>query len=217
MWGRTTHHVGAAGSETPAIQVQIVCIQFVSFLRLREGADRTGSCFVVPGFVFTRLVESAVRTFEPGMEAPWAHTVEQPPSIDCRWDLTFTPMRLHSLPIVPRWESPLTKMQSPPDLLPGTLDLLVLKTLAHREMHGYGIAQHLKAVSGDVLQVGESSLYPALQRLLLNGWVKAEWGASENNRRARYYTLTPSGRKRLAEERQEFNRLVTAIQQVLAT
>ena len=84
-------------------------------------------------------------------------------------------------------------------------------------MHGYAIAQHLKTASEDVLQVGESSLYPALQRLLLNGWVKAEWGASENNRRARYYTLTTAGRKRLAEEREEFNRLVIAIQRVLAT
>ena len=105
----------------------------------------------------------------------------------------------------------------PPDLLPGTLDLLILKTLARGEMHGYGIAQHLKNTSNDVLQVGESSLYPALQRLLLNGWVKAEWGASENNRRARYYTLTAAGRRRLAEEREEFDRLVFAIQQVLAT
>lgn len=104
----------------------------------------------------------------------------------------------------------------PPDLLPGTLDLLILKTLARGEMHGYGIAQHLKRASSDVLQVGESSLYPALQRLLLNGWVKAEWGASENNRRARYYTLTAPGRKRLAAEREEFDRLVLAIQRVLA-
>jgi transcriptional regulator len=104
----------------------------------------------------------------------------------------------------------------PPDLLPGTLDLLILKTLARGEMHGYGIAQHLRTASHDVLQVGESSLYPALQRLLLNGWVKAEWGSSENNRRARFYTLTAAGRKRLAEERQEFDRLVLAIQQVLA-
>ena len=82
-----------------------------------------------------------------------------------------------------------------PDLLPGTLDLLVLKSLMRGSMHGDDIAQHLSAVSDDVLQVGESSLYPALQRLLLNGWVKAEWGASENNRRARFYTLTPAGRK----------------------
>ncbi len=84
-------------------------------------------------------------------------------------------------------------------------------------MHGYGIAQHLKSVWDDVLQVGESSLYPALQRLLLNGWVKAEWGASENNRRARFYTLSAAGRKRLASERQEFDRLIGAIQRVLAT
>jgi transcriptional regulator len=105
----------------------------------------------------------------------------------------------------------------PPDLLPGTLDLLILKTLARESMHGYGIAQHLRHSSDDVLQVGESSLYPALQRLLLNGWVKAEWGASENNRRARYYTLTAAGRKRLAAERQEFDRLIGAIQRVLGT
>ena len=82
-------------------------------------------------------------------------------------------------------------------------------------MHGYGIALHLKTTSEDVLQVGESSLYPALQRLLLNGWVKAEWGASDNNRRARYYSLTAAGRKRLASERQEFDQLVLAIQKVL--
>jgi transcriptional regulator len=102
-------------------------------------------------------------------------------------------------------------------LLPGTLDLLILRTPARGEMHGYGIAQHLKTTSADVLQVGESSLYPALQRLLLNGWVKAEWGASENNRRARYYTVTATGRKRLGAEREEFERLVVAIQRVLQT
>ena len=84
-------------------------------------------------------------------------------------------------------------------------------------MHGYGVAQRLKIVSDDVLQVGESSLYPALQRLLLKGWVKAAWGASENNRRARYYTLTPSGRKQLATERKEFDRLIVAIHKVLNT
>ncbi len=82
-------------------------------------------------------------------------------------------------------------------------------------MHGYGIAQRLKQVSEEVLQVGESSLYPALQRLLLNGWVKAEWGASENNRRARYYTLTGAGRKQLTREREEFDRVIGAIQKVL--
>src|ERR1700728_55656 len=102
------------------------------------------------------------------------------------------------------------------ELLPGTLDLLVLKTLARGRMHGYGIAQHLKTISDEVLQVGESSLYPALQRLLLNGWVAAEWGASENNRRARYYTLTASGRKQLQRERAEFERMIGAIQKALA-
>ncbi|HET9358318.1 MAG TPA: PadR family transcriptional regulator [Vicinamibacterales bacterium] len=109
------------------------------------------------------------------------------------------------------------KTDEPPDLLPGTLDLLVLKTLQRGVMHGYGIAQHLRTASDEVVQVGESSLYPALQRLLLNGYVKAEWGASENNRRARYYTLTAAGRKQLASERQEFDRLIAAIQKVLAT
>jgi transcriptional regulator len=107
-------------------------------------------------------------------------------------------------------------MKNPPDLLPGTLDLLVLRTLTRGPMHGYGIAQRLKAVSEDVLQVGESSLYPALQRLLLDGYVKAAWGASENNRRARYYTLTAAGRRYLAAERREFERMVAAIQLVLA-
>ena len=104
-----------------------------------------------------------------------------------------------------------------PDLLPGTLDLLILKVLMRGPLHGYGIAERVKQVSDEVLQVGESSLYPALQRLLLNGWVDAEWGSSENNRRARYYTLTALGRKQLAAEREEFNRLIAAIQKVLQT
>jgi len=102
-----------------------------------------------------------------------------------------------------------------PDLLPGTLDLLILKCLTRGPMHGYAIAEHLRTVSDDVLVVGESSLYPALQRLLLNGWVKAEWGASENNRRARYYTLTAGGRRQLRAEREEFVRMIAAIQKVL--
>ena len=106
-------------------------------------------------------------------------------------------------------------METRTGLLPGTLDLLILRTLVPGSMHGYGIASRLKQVSEEVLEVGESSLYPALQRLLLNGWVKAGWGASENNRRARYYTLTPAGRKRLAREREEFERMVGAIHKVL--
>lgn len=101
------------------------------------------------------------------------------------------------------------------DLLPGTLELLILKALRRGAMHGYGIALHLKTVSDDVLQVGESSLYPALQRLLLKGWVTAEWGASENNRRARYYTLTAAGERQLTAERHAFARLIGAIHKVL--
>ena len=103
----------------------------------------------------------------------------------------------------------------PPDLLPGTLDMLILRTINRGALHGYGIAERIRLVSDEVLQVGESSLYPALQRLLVNGWVKAEWGASENNRRARFYTLTAEGRQRLTSERKEFQRMVGAIQQVL--
>ena len=103
----------------------------------------------------------------------------------------------------------------PPDLLKGTLDLLILRTLQRGPMHGYGIAQQIRGQSEDILQVGEGSLYPALQRLLLNGWVQAEWGTSENNRRARYYMLTPPGRKQLAVERQEFDRLIIAIRKIL--
>ena len=103
------------------------------------------------------------------------------------------------------------------DLLPGTLELLVLKALRSGAKHGYAIVEHLRTASGDVLQIGESALYPALQRLLLNEWVKAEWGVSENKRRARYYTLTPMGRKQLAAEQQQFDRMVRAIQHVLQT
>ncbi len=106
---------------------------------------------------------------------------------------------------------------TPSDLLPGTLELLILRALRTGAKHGYGIVQHLRVVSDDVLRIGESALYPALQRLLLNGWVKAEWGTSENNRRARYYTLTAAGRKQLTAEHAEFDRMVTAIQRVLAS
>ena len=103
----------------------------------------------------------------------------------------------------------------PSDLLPGTLELLILKTLVSGAKHGYGIVEHLRLTSDDVLNVGESALYPALQRLLFNGWVKAEWGTSENNRRARFYTLTSAGRRQLVAERAEFDRIVGAIQRVM--
>jgi transcriptional regulator len=101
------------------------------------------------------------------------------------------------------------------DLLPGTLELLILKSLVSGPKHGYAIVEHLRITSKDVLHVGESALYPALQRILLNDWAKAEWGLSETNRRARYYKLTAAGRKQLAGERAEFERMVRAIQHVL--
>jgi transcriptional regulator len=104
---------------------------------------------------------------------------------------------------------------TPPDLLRGTVDLLILRTLAHAPLHGYAIAQRLRVTSEDVLHVGESALYPALQRLLLKGWVKAEWGASENNRRARFYTITSAGKKHLALEGAEFERLLAAMARVM--
>jgi PadR family transcriptional regulator, regulatory protein PadR len=101
------------------------------------------------------------------------------------------------------------------ELVPGTLDMLILKTLARGPMHGYGVAQRIQQVSGEVLDVGEGSLYPALQRLLVNGWVAAEWGVSENNRRARYYRLTAAGRKQLAVETENFARVIGAITRVM--
>jgi transcriptional regulator len=104
---------------------------------------------------------------------------------------------------------------TPSDLLPGTLELLILKAVAAGPKHGYGIVEHLRLASHDILQVGESALYPALQRLLLKGWARAEWGISENNRRARYYTLTVAGRRQLAAEQQQFDRMIGAIQRVL--
>lgn len=104
---------------------------------------------------------------------------------------------------------------TPSDLLPGTLELLILKALAGGARHGYGIVEHLRLASDDVLRVGESALYPALQRVLLNGWVTGEWGASENNRRARFYRLTKAGQKRLAHEEAAWERLSGAIGLVL--
>src|SRR5947209_2762847 len=101
------------------------------------------------------------------------------------------------------------------EIPPGTLYMLVLKSLARLgPMHGYGIAQHIEKMSDEVLQVEEGSLYPALQRMLIKGWVKAEWGQSDNNRRARYYKLTPAGRKQLDMELQEFKKVMQAITRV---
>ena len=103
------------------------------------------------------------------------------------------------------------------DLLPGTLEMLILKTLTIAPMHGYGIAQHLQQLSEDVLQVEEGSLYPALQRMQLKGWVSSEWGQTPTNRRARYYKLTAVGKKQLVQEVADFDRLLVAIQRVLGT
>jgi PadR family transcriptional regulator len=99
--------------------------------------------------------------------------------------------------------------------MPGTLDMLILKILTRRPLHGYGIALSIRRISDEVLTVEEGSLYPALQRLLLQGWVKAEWKKTETNRRARYYTLTPAGRKQLGVELSEFEQMIAAIGRVL--
>lgn len=101
------------------------------------------------------------------------------------------------------------------DLLPGTLDMLILKTLTLGVLHGYGIAEHIRRVSQDVLQVEEGSLYPALQRLQLQGLVTSEWGQSANNRRARYYRLTRDGRKALGDAEAGFDRAIDAISRVM--
>ena len=103
------------------------------------------------------------------------------------------------------------------EIPPGTLDMLILKSLARGPMHGYGIAEHIHQMSEDVLEVEEGSLYPALQRLLIQGWVSAEWGQSENNRRARFYRMTAAGRKQLERELTEFQRVMRAIARVIQT
>ena len=103
------------------------------------------------------------------------------------------------------------------ELLPGTLDMLILKALSLAPMHGYAIAQRLQQVSQDVLRVEEGSLYPALQRLQAKGWVKSEWKETPNKRRARYYTLTPAGRKQLGDEVASYERMAVAIRRVLKT
>lgn len=106
-------------------------------------------------------------------------------------------------------------MGSQIDLLQGTLDLLILKTLALEPMHGWGIAQRIQMISKDVLQVGQGSLYPALHRLEQRGWIGAEWSTSDNNRRAKFYSLTRTGRSQLEKEMGEWERLSAAIALVL--
>ena len=101
------------------------------------------------------------------------------------------------------------------DLLPGTLDMLILKSLTRGVMHGYGIVEHIRTLSDEVLRVEEGSLYPALQRLQLQGWIDSEWGHSVNNRRARYYRLTAAGRRQLGQVESGFARLIEAIARVM--
>jgi PadR family transcriptional regulator PadR len=103
------------------------------------------------------------------------------------------------------------------ELLPGTLYLLILRTLAGGPMHGYAIARRIKDASRNGLEIEDGSLYPALNRMLVKGWLSAEWGISENNRKARFYQLTPEGRQQLASEAREFDKLVRAIQLVMRT
>jgi transcriptional regulator len=103
------------------------------------------------------------------------------------------------------------------ELLPGTLEMLILKTLSIESMHGYGIAQHIQMLSADVLTVEEGSLYPALQRMLVKGWVLAKWKTSTNNRRARFYTLTAAGKKQLGVEESRFSEISGAIMRVMKT
>jgi len=106
-------------------------------------------------------------------------------------------------------------MGKPTDLIQGTLDLLILKTITLQPMHGWAIAQRIRQLSKDVLQVNQGALYPALHRLEQNGWIKAKWGDSENNRRAKYYSLTRDGEKYLREQRASWDRLSVAINVVL--
>jgi PadR family transcriptional regulator PadR len=108
-------------------------------------------------------------------------------------------------------------MGKPTDLVQGTLDLLILKTIALEPMHGWGVAQRIRQVSNDVLQVNQGALYPALHRLEQNGWIRAKWGESDNNRRAKFYALTPAGRKYLGQEQANWERLSAAIGLVLET
>lgn len=107
--------------------------------------------------------------------------------------------------------------KEPPELLPGTLFMLILKSLARGPLHGYAIAKRIKNASDNGLEIEDGSLYPALNRLLVKGWVEAEWGTSENNRKARFYHLTPEGRKHLLAEAKEFNKLIKSIQLAMRT
>lgn len=109
------------------------------------------------------------------------------------------------------------RLSKPTELVQGTLDLLILKTIALEPMHGWAIAQRIHQVSGDVLQVGQGALYPALHKLEQNGWIRSEWSISENNRRAKYYTLTRAGQKIMEQEAAQWERLSAAISLIVRT
>src|SRR6267378_431562 len=139
-----------------------------------------------------------------------------------RYPSTLTGVTYGDLPLDTRQEPmalscrvPRGEMKQSTDLLQGTLDLLILKSLALAPMHGWGIAERIQQVSKDALQIGQGSLYPALHRLEYKGWIKAEWGVSENNRRAKFYSLTQTGKKQLQTEMDEWDRLTNAIALVL--
>ena len=110
-----------------------------------------------------------------------------------------------------------SRRSEPNELIPGTLDMLILKTVSRESMHGYAVAQSIQRLSQDVLRVEEGALYPALHRLEVRGLLRSEWGASENNRRAKYYTLTAAGRKELEHEATSWARVSTAIQRIMQT
>ena len=110
-----------------------------------------------------------------------------------------------------------TEADDIPEFLPGTLYMLVLQSVARGPLHGYAIARRIKDTSANALEIEDGSLYPALNRMLVKGWLKAEWGTSENNRRARFYKLTPDGRQELEREAKQFERLVLAIRRVMRT
>jgi PadR family transcriptional regulator, regulatory protein PadR len=126
------------------------------------------------------------------------------PSLDARQEFVY--------PFVERQGE---TMPQPADLLQGTLDMLILKAVANEPQHGWAVAQRIQQVSNDVLQIGQGSLYPALHRLEYKGWIRAQWGASENNRKARFYSLTAAGRKQLNSELENWNRLSGAVNLVL--
>ena len=108
-------------------------------------------------------------------------------------------------------------MDPTPELLPGTLYMLILRILARGPLHGYAIAKRIKESSEAALEIEEGSLYPALNRMLVKGWLTAEWGVSDNNRKARFYSLTPAGSRQLDQETRDFDRLIAAIQMVMRT